>query len=361
MRVSLLGLIAGGHSGIPRYAAALIEAIDRVAGDFGDLELTLVTTPAVAAQRAVANMQVAPVAGGTRGARRTAAEQLAAARADADLLHFFDLTAPALAPRRRFVSTIHDAAVRRGSEQTWSVHKRLLQPLSLRRAVRVVAVSDFARREASDAFGADASKIRTVHSGPGLAPATRGRSKGSDPLERTVCAGRRESGGAQEHPVPGACLLGRGRRGCASGHRAAAGGAARPKSTRPSPRRRARDRIQVRGDVTDAEVDGLYRGAAAHVFPSRYEGFGFTALEAMSRDCPVLASDIPALREISGDGAQLLPLDDVAAWAQAIRRVLTDPDWGDELRARGRATVARYSWETTARGVLDVLREAGGH
>jgi glycosyltransferase involved in cell wall biosynthesis len=102
-------------------------------------------------------------------------------------------------------------------------------------------------------------------------------------------------------------------------------------------------------------VDRLYRGASVLLLPSRYEGFGFTALEAMARECPVLASDIPALREVSGDGALLLPLDDRTAWSDSIRRVVTDPKTRDELRERGRATVGRYSWAATARNVCELF------
>ena len=93
---------------------------------------------------------------------------------------------------------------------------------------------------------------------------------------------------------------------------------------------------------------GLYRGASALVLPSLYEGFGFTPLEAMSRGCPVVASDIPAVREVSGDGALLVPLEE-QAWTDALDRVAGDERLRDELRERGRTTVARYSWDETAR------------
>jgi glycosyltransferase involved in cell wall biosynthesis len=107
-------------------------------------------------------------------------------------------------------------------------------------------------------------------------------------------------------------------------------------------------------------VDALYRGASALVLPSRYEGFGFTPLEAMARGCPVLASDIPAVREVSGDGALLLPLGDEDAWAGAIRRVLADDGLRSDLRRRGGKTVARYSWEEAARGVCRVFAAVFG-
>src|SRR6185503_13283389 len=68
-----------------------------------------------------------------------------------------------------------------------------------------------------------------------------------------------------------------------------------------------RDQISIISDAADSDVDALYRSAIALLLPSTYEGFGFTPLEAMSRGCPVLSSDIPAVREVSGAGALLLP------------------------------------------------------
>jgi glycosyltransferase involved in cell wall biosynthesis len=68
----------------------------------------------------------------------------------------------------------------------------------------------------------------------------------------------------------------------------------------------------------------------------------------MLRGCAVVASDIPAVREVSGDGALLVPLVE-ASWAAAIRRVVADPGLQAELRRRGRETVSRYSWQRTAR------------
>src|SRR4051812_32916742 len=176
MRVALIGLIAAGHSGVPRYAATLARALGRVAGEAPDLELALVTTQAGAAAVAdpgALEVQVVrnrlTAAGG--GPKRVLAEQLAARAAQADLLHFFDLSAPALAPRRPFVTTVHDASVPLGYERTAIPYKRVLQPYAARRARAVVAISAFAGEEAVRAFGADPDRIRVVHSGPGLGEA----------------------------------------------------------------------------------------------------------------------------------------------------------------------------------------------
>ena len=85
---------------------------------------------------------------------------------------------------------------------------------------------------------------------------------------------------------------------------------------------RAPQRVHVVAEPTDADIARLYADATAFVFPSLYEGFGFPPLEAMARGCPVLASDIPSLREVAGDGALLLALDE-PVWAEAIRRVVS--------------------------------------
>ena len=74
----------------------------------------------------------------------------------------------------------------------------------------------------------------------------------------------------------------------------------------------------------------------------------------------MLTSDIPPLREISGDGALVLPLDDESAWADAIRRVVGDEAIRADLRRRGSETASRYSWDETARKTLEVYREAAG-
>ena len=74
----------------------------------------------------------------------------------------------------------------------------------------------------------------------------------------------------------------------------------------------------------------------------------------MTRGCPVIASDIPAIREISGDGAMLVRLDE-PAWTAALERITADESLRDDLRSRGRTTVARFSWDETARGVCRLL------
>jgi glycosyltransferase involved in cell wall biosynthesis len=172
MDVALLGLIAGGHSGVPRYAAKLLQALDAVSPDYDDIRLSIVTTAAGAAVVDAKHMRVDLVAGRGRhsnaGPGRILLEQWHARRARADLLHFFDTSGPVLAPRRPFVTTFHDAAPVHGFRRFHNTYKLRLFPWALEHARAVVSVSQFAKDEAVRHFGVAPGKVEVIHSGPGL-------------------------------------------------------------------------------------------------------------------------------------------------------------------------------------------------
>ena len=342
---------------MPRYAAKLAQALDRAAPSYPELRLSLLTTLAGAEAIAPRSLPVRTV-GGRRsfvnaGPGRLLLEHSAVRGVRADLLHYFDLSGPVLAPRRPFVTTIHDMSPLHGFRRLQNTYKRRLFPWALARAGAAVAVSQFAKDEAVELLGAEPSKIHVVHSGPGLsadtAPTTVPVAAPGEPfllyvgnlstnknLPLLLRAFHRSKA-----PVR-LVLAGRPREGAAEVRAAVAGG------------NRA-DSIELWEDPSDDVVDGLYRAAVALLLPSTYEGFGFTPLEAMARGCPVLASDIPALREIAGDGAMLLPPHAEERWREAIELVVGDMAVRDDLRARGAATVEKYSWDSTARGVLELF------
>ncbi len=110
--------------------------------------------------------------------------------------------------------------------------------------------------------------------------------------------------------------------------------------------------------VPDDDLPALYRCATALAFPSRYEGFGLTVLEAMACGTPVICSNSSSLPEVAGEAALLLPPDQPAEWAHALLRVMDDEDLRRRLSALGLARAAQFSWETTARQVLAVYESA---
>lgn len=118
------------------------------------------------------------------------------------------------------------------------------------------------------------------------------------------------------------------------------------------------DRVHQLGRVSEAELDALYRSAAALVFPSEYEGFGNPVLEAMARGCPVVTTDAAALPEVCGLAGLTVPTGHPVALAAAVARVLDEPGLADELRAAGLERARTFSWQAGGRQLADCYREA---
>jgi glycosyltransferase involved in cell wall biosynthesis len=357
--IALMGLIAGGYSGVPRYAAALSRALGEVVDEFDGLQLSLVTTREGANNVGPTPLRVVRVPFGGRyantGPGRIALEQCCARLVRADLLHFFDLTGPVLAPRRPFVTTVHDMSVLHGLRPRKHAYKRRLWPWAAARARRLIAISDFARDEAVAILGVESERVTVVHSGPGFTPQLGANGATADVAGRyALYVGALAASKnlpflieAFDRARTDLSLVLAGKPGDGYDElRHALANSRRPGA------------VVLLENVSDARLDALYRDAVALVHPSRYEGFGFTPLEAMARGCPVLASDIPALREVAGDGAQLLPLADADAWARALERAAADAPWRDELRRRGERRVARFSWQQAARSLCRVFLDA---
>ncbi len=116
-------------------------------------------------------------------------------------------------------------------------------------------------------------------------------------------------------------------------------------------------RVRTTGYVPDADLPILMNGADVFVVTSLYEGFGLPALEAQAADVALVCSTAASLPEVAGKGAHYFDPYDVNALAEAIRACLRDPNLREALRAEGRANLARFSWEKTARETLAVYQK----
>lgn len=285
-----------------------------------------------------------------------------------DLFH--GLTGFELPPnsRCRLVTTVHDLIPLRFPglvpwRHRWAV--RCLLGSALRRATRVIAVSDATKAEIQGRYPIPDAKIAVVpeaparHFGPPSAAAratihARYRldspyvlfvgllepKKNLPTLLRAVArVHRARSWGATRLVVAGAP-------GWDTGHLAA-----------EARRLGIETVVQFLGPVPDAELPALYGEAVAFVFPSLWEGFGLPVLEAMATGTPVIASCRGALPEVTA-GAALLVEPDVAPLADALDSILADPSLRDRLREAGLARARTFSWERTATETLAVYRAA---
>jgi len=110
------------------------------------------------------------------------------------------------------------------------------------------------------------------------------------------------------------------------------------------------------GRVDDDELEALYQGAWAVVLPSRFEGFGFPALEAMQHRIPLVASNAGSLPEVIGEAGLVFPSDSPNALASALQRLASEPALRDTLVAKSQAQYSKFTWEKRAVGMIAALR-----
>ncbi|TXI23505.1 MAG: glycosyltransferase family 1 protein [Roseateles sp.] len=259
--------------------------------------------------------------------------------------------------RGHSLTVLHDAAVyRTPANFTWAyrtLHRTLGRLLALR--ARIATVSAFSRDELCALLGLEAREVPVIPNAwehlarvqpdqgvvarlglqPGRYFLTIGSPAPNKNLQRAI-AGFLQLGLTDERLV----IVGR--------LDAAVFGAG---VSTPPPQ------VLMAGRLSDAEVAGLLQQARALVFPSLYEGFGIPPLEAMLYRCPVLASDIPVVREVCGSAALYFDPLRPEVIAAALRRAIDQPALLQQLRERGTAQLQRYSWQHSAQLLLAVLRQ----
>jgi glycosyltransferase involved in cell wall biosynthesis len=287
-----------------------------------------------------------------------------AARAGVDLVHSLASTSPARGRFRRVV-TVHDLIYLVHPEAhpgLRSLGMRLLVPLGVRRAHRVMADSTSTRDDLVERLNVAPEKIDVVPLGLG---SRRGEPAPEGDVRARHGLGERQVVLSVSAKLPHKNLP-----------RLLDAWALIPAERRPllvlpgypTPheaelRARAGDLgleadVRFLGWVSAADLEGLYALAACFVFPSLYEGFGLPVLEAMARGVPVACSDRASLREVAGSAALVFDPEDSRSIADAVTRLLDDPAEAQRLREAGREQAGRFTWEATARGVLETYRRA---
>jgi glycosyltransferase involved in cell wall biosynthesis len=291
--------------------------------------------------------------------------RLAAAR-EVDLVHSVAMIGP-IRPRMPSVVTIADVTWLRQPESVPSVTRllwRTVVPLGARDAARVIAHSQAAAAEIAEDLEISRDRIDVVPHGPGALPETAPRPE--DELRRRLGLGH------------GPILLAVSALSAHKNVDALIEAMPRLRRAFPdvvlvvpgNPRRRGEELVErarglgvaegivFPGWVDAADLEGLYRAASCFVFPSFREGFGMPLLEAMARGVPIASSSSSALPEVAGDAALYFEPDRPAEIAEAIARILSDPNLARELTARGRERQRLFTWSRAAEKTLAVYERA---
>jgi glycosyltransferase involved in cell wall biosynthesis len=119
-------------------------------------------------------------------------------------------------------------------------------------------------------------------------------------------------------------------------------------------------RVRFLSHLSPDDLRAVYQGADIFAFPSLSEGFGLPPLQAMAAGVPVVASDLPVMREVLGDAARYIDPLSAHSIADALLCLASDPGERERLATRGRAHAGEYSWERAAASTLDVYRSVAG-
>ena len=286
-----------------------------------------------------------------------------ARRESAALAHLHYFASPRL--RCPAVVTVHDISYARAPELFSSRDRMLFRFVrgSLRRAARVIAVSEFTRSDVVDRYGLEPAKVVAIPNGVSerfrpLAEAARTRVHDRFGINRPymLCVGALQA----RKNVPLAIeayarLMGRG----TDCELVIAGGdkGGRLDVLDAILRARLTGRVHLVGHVEDDEMPALYSAAKALVFPSLYEGFGLPALEAMASGTPVIASNTTGLAEVVGDAGLTVDPRSVEELAEAMGRVLDDSELRERLVGAGLIRAAEFTWARAAAATAGVYRE----
>jgi glycosyltransferase involved in cell wall biosynthesis len=240
------------------------------------------------------------------------------------------------------VVTVHDLAVLREPDwfPAWSrTYGRFLMPRAVHLADRVVCVSQATARDAAELLAVPFSRLRVVPNG---IDALFSEPAGASPVDGPyiLFVGTPEPRKNLERLVQAAAELtttGRPEQLVLAGADGWGG------IELPFP-----ERIVQLGRVGDSTLRDLYAHAGCVAYPSLWEGFGLVAGEALAAGCPVVCSNIPALREVAGDDAEYCDPGSIGSIADALRRALDGP------RPEPRRPL---TWESSARLLTEVWRE----
>lgn len=330
-------------SGVGTYVGNLLEALTRRP----DVDVRALATPDARVPEGVQHMSVTRWFGHGRSSalEHEWRRALELRRRRGEVFHNPNIHPPAVCSRP-WVQTLHDVIPLVCDDPVMSTLKKRFERFGprYRRADAVIAVSRHAADEGIRFWGLDPTRIEVIHHGVGAQFVPDPRGPADPPYLSMVAEFSTRKGFDLAFSVVAELA--------AAGypHRLVAAGRVQPwyraefdalVAAAPRP-----DRLDLPGFVDD--LPAVYRRSSVHLVTSRYEGFGFPALEAMACGVPVVAFANSSIPEVVGDAGVLVPDGDVAEMVGAVRRVLDNPVLHAELCQAGLERARQFTWAASA-------------
>jgi glycosyltransferase involved in cell wall biosynthesis len=264
---------------------------------------------------------------------------------------------------KRSVVTIHDLKFIRHPE--WHAGGLdFIKPTrdAVERADRIVAVSDYTRRELMEVFHLSSDRIQVIHPGigkeftPSLPPERIEAVKSKYGIKNSyiLFVGLMEEKKNLIRLVEAFSQIRRALPGPYQLVLAGPTGPATEKVVQTITAHSLGGEVLLPGAVSREDLPFLYAGAAVFAFPSLQEGFGIPPLEAMASGIPVVASNVSSLPEVIGEGGLLIDPLKTEAIAEALYKVLTEEPLRERLKEKGLERAKSFSWDKMAREMLDL-------
>lgn len=361
------------QAGVHRYAQHLLRELSKLAAHHPEARFTALVSPTVEpvdASLLNARFSVRPASRTTeRPFSRIFVEQVETPRVlrglRADLYHGLGFVAPARAPCPTVVTVFDLSFITqpKAHKPLNRIYLAWFTRWSCRRAARIIAISEWTKRDVVRHFDIAPEKVVAIPLGvdhdlfkpqpPEVIAAFKARHGIGD--RAIFYLGSLEPRKNLPRLIEAAAIVGS--EPCTADLQLFVGGSPAWKYDEVFARIRQlglEDRVRLIGRVSDADLPKWYGACAVMAYPSLYEGFGLPPLEAMACGAPVVTSNVTSLPEVIGDAGITVDPTDAGALADALRRVLSDAELRAELRAKGLARAAQFTWQRTAAQTLAV-------